>query len=169
MQIYTALKTDHMLVKAILKLLEKTTEEAPQKRTQLLAKLKEAIVPHSRAEEQVFYDRLKKSDVKEADDLAFEGFEEHALLDHLLEQLEATDPSDKRWTALMSVAKESLEHHIKEEENEMFKKAKKAFDNKLANEMTIEFLNLKKSFLKEIKQGKTPQQEVSHELVKKAA
>jgi hemerythrin-like domain-containing protein len=169
MQIYTALKSDHRLVKQLLKQLEKTTEEAPQKRVQLLKQLKEAVVPHSRAEEKVFYDRLKKSEVKEADDLAFEGYEEHAVVDRLLEQLEATAPNDRRWTALLSVAKESLEHHIEEEEEELFEKAKKAFDNKLATEMAEEFLVLKKGFLKEVKKGKTPQQKTSHEIVQKAA
>ncbi|MFL5813124.1 MAG: hemerythrin domain-containing protein [Bdellovibrionia bacterium] len=169
MQIYTVLKSDHRLVKQLLKQLEKTTEEAPQKRVQLLKQLKEAIVPHSRAEEQVFYDRLKKCEVKEADDLAFEGYEEHAVVDRLLEQLEATAPNDKRWTALLSVAKESLEHHIKEEEEELFEKARKAFDNKLATQMAEEFLQLKKGFLKEVKKGEMPQQKTSHEIVQKAA
>jgi hemerythrin-like domain-containing protein len=169
MQIYTALKSDHKLVKQLLKQLDKTTEDVPQKRLQLLKQLKEAVVPHSRAEEQVFYNHLKNCDVKEADDLAFEGYEEHAVVDHLLAQLEATAPNDKRWTALLSIAKESLEHHIKEEEDELFEKAKKAFDNKLANQMAEEFLELKKSYLKEIKRGETPQQKTSHGMVNKAA
>jgi iron-sulfur cluster repair protein YtfE (RIC family) len=169
MQIYTALKADHKIVKSLLKQLDKTTEEAPQKRLQLLKQLKEAVVPHSRAEEQVFYDRLKKSEVREADDLAFEGYEEHAVVDHLLQQLEMTPPNDKKWTALLSVCKESLEHHIEEEEEELFEKAKKAFDAKLAKSMAEEFLALKKDYLKVVRRGETPQQRPSHELVKKAA
>jgi hemerythrin-like domain-containing protein len=168
MQIYTALKADHKLVKQILKQLEATSEESPDKRVKFLKKLKEALVPHSRAEEQVFYDRLKKSEVKEADDLAFEGYEEHALVDHLLIQFEQTQPNDKKWTALMSVVKESLEHHIEEEEENIFKKAKKSFDRQMANEMTEEFERLKAQFLKEVKSGKTPEQKPSHELVEAA-
>src|SRR6476469_371831 len=139
MEIYTALKNDHKLVKQILKKQEKTEETDVQERKELLIELKEALVPHSRAEEQVLYDRLKKSDVKEADELAFEGYEEHAVVDRLLEQLEMTSPDDKKWTALISVAKENLEHHIKEEEEALFKKAKKAFERSQAIQMTVEF------------------------------
>lgn len=165
MEIYQVLKADHKVVKSLLKQLDDTTERGVKLRKTLLEKLKLAVVPHARAEEKVLYGRLKKSEVKEADALAFEGFEEHAVVDHLFDELGKTDPSDKRFTALLSVLKESLEHHIKEEENDVFKKAKRSFKAELAKEMTDEFNSLKAEYLTELKSGKKLKQPPSHEEV----
>ena len=158
MQIYAALKSDHKIVKQILKQLDATSESTPEKRLRYLKQLKEALVPHSRAEERVFYDRLKHSEVEEADDLAFEGYEEHAVVDSILAKLETTPPNEKRWTALISVAKELLEHHIQEEEGTLFKKAKQSFDRRTTTEMAEEFSKLKTDFLKQLKAGNLPEQ-----------
>ncbi len=166
MQIYDALKADHKRIKQLLKKLDATTEKEAGARKKLLGELKGILVPHARAEEQALYEPLKKSDVKEADALAFEGYEEHAVVDHLMEQLESTAGNDKKWTAMMSVVKESLEHHIEEEEEDTFKKAKKSFDRSEAEEMAATFLKLKAEFLRQVRAGKTPPQPPSHELVR---
>ncbi len=165
MEIYAALQADHRVIKKILKKLEKTSERQPAERGALLTQLKEVLVPHARAEERVLYDRLKKSAVKEADHVAFEGYEEHAVVDWLMEEIECTSPRDKRWTALITVAKENLEHHIEEEEEELFKKAKKSFDRQAAREMCDEFLELKGDFLSQLRKGNVPFQRPSHEMV----
>lgn len=164
-EIYALLKSDHRSIKMLLKQLDETSEKAMKKRESLLKQLKLVLVPHARAEELVLYNRLKMSKVREADVLAFEGYEEHAIVDRLMEQLEVTVPNDKRWAALIAVAKESLEHHIQEEEAHLFAKARKSFDRKTAFEMSEEFLELKAQFLKEVKSGETPEQKVSQELV----
>jgi hemerythrin superfamily protein len=165
MDIYSELKADHKKIKSLLKKLEDTTEKSVKQRKTLLKQLKETLVPHARAEEKALYERLKESTVKEAGALAFEGYEEHGVADRLMELLEDTSPNDKKWTALIAVIKESLEHHIEEEEGDIFKKARKSFDRKTAVTMGEEFLRLKAQFLAEVKQGKTPAQPESHELV----
>ncbi|WPU66567.1 hemerythrin domain-containing protein [Peredibacter starrii] len=164
MEIYQLLKDDHKTVKTLLKKLEDTTERSQKERTTLFTKLKEALIPHTRAEEKIFYESLKLSEVKEADDLAYEGYEEHGVADRLIKELDKTEPSDKRWTALMSVLKEVVEHHIKEEEENMFKKAQKSFDSELAVEMGENFLELKEKFLNILQAGKIPKQAPSHSL-----
>lgn len=164
MEIYTALKTDHKTVRKILSQIEETSEASSAKRISLLQKLKDALVPHARAEEVVLYDRMKKSTEKDADRLAYEGYEEHALADHLLEELESVDPADKKWSALMSILRENLEHHIKEEESEIFKKAKKSFDRSTALAMAEEFKDLKEQFERDLGDGKVPKQRPSHEV-----
>jgi len=168
MEIYTVLKADHQDIKMILKRLKRTTEKSGHRREMLLQKLKETLVPHSRAEEQVLYDRLKESRVKDADSLAFEGYEEHALVDHLMGQISMTSTDDKKWGALMAVIQENLEHHIREEEKETFVKAKKSFDHETAMCMAEEFRLLKNAFLGELKSGKTPAQAPSSQIVKAA-
>lgn len=87
-------------------------------------------------------------------------------MDRLFDELGKTKPADKRWGALMSVLKESLEHHIEEEEEELFKKARKSFDTETATEMAEKFTALKKKFVTELKAGKKLKQKPSHSLEK---
>lgn len=164
MDIYQVLKADHKVVKALLKQMDDTTERSGKKRTALLLKLKQALIPHARAEELVVYEPLKDSDVKDADDLSFEAYEEHWVADKLLLEISGTDTADKRWGALLSVLKENLEHHIEEEEEELFKKCRKSFSKEEAEAMMDEFNLLKKGFLKEVKAGKTPKQPSNHKI-----
>lgn len=164
MKIYNVLKNDHRLIKKLLKKMDDTTEKSHKERISLLAELKEALLPHARAEEQVLYEALKKSDVDEADDLAFEGYEEHLVADNLILELEGTQTKDKRWGALMSVLKENIEHHIKEEEDSIFAKSRKAFDTETANVMAENFLVLKEMFSQELREGKSLEQPPSHSI-----
>lgn len=164
MDIYQVLKDDHQIVKELLKKLDETDESSRRERISLLTELKEALLPHTRAEEQVLYEALKKSGVKEADELGFEGYEEHAVADHLILELEATDTKDKRWGALLCVLKENIEHHIEEEEGSFFKKAREAFDAKVAQEMAVNFLALKEIFSEELSSGDSLEQPESHSI-----
>ena len=164
MDIYEVLKKDHRLVKELLKKLEKTDENSGDERIELLTELKENLLPHARAEEQVLYEALKDSDVKKADDVAYEGYEEHAVADHLIQELEGTKTEDKRWGALMVVLKENLEHHIEEEEGEFFKKARKAFDDNTVKEMATNFMALKEIYSDELNSGDPLEQPPSHSI-----
>ena len=58
-------------------------------------------------------------------DITLEAFEEHRLVKQLLRELEGLDKSEETWTAKFTVLKENIEHHVEEEEDEMFKKARK--------------------------------------------
>ena len=162
MDIYEVLKEDHRLVRELLKKLEQTDENSGEERIELLTELKENLLPHSRAEEQVLYEALKDCDVEEAAEKGFEGYEEHAVADHLIQELEATQTEDKRWTALMVVLKENLEHHIEEEEGEFFKKAREAFDDDTAKNMATNFMALKEILSEELNSGDSLEQTPSH-------
>lgn len=164
MDIYKLLKEDHKKLKEILKKLDETTERSHRDRLSLLEKLKEELIPHARAEEKILYESMKLSEVEEADDMAYEGYEEHFVADKLIKELDKTETNDKRWGALMSVLKENLEHHIKEEEGDIFKKAKKSFDSELEVEMGEHFLMLKEKYLASLKAGKIPKQQPSHSI-----
>ena len=164
MDIYSILKQDHKEFKSLLKKLEDTSERSIKERPELINKLKSSLVPHARAEEKVFYVPLKSSDVKEADDLAFEGHEEHGVVDRLFDEIAKTQPNDKRYGALISVLKEAVEHHIEEEEGDMFKKAKKSFEKETETEMADKFLTLKEKYTKELEAGKKLKQPASHSI-----
>lgn len=119
------LKEDHDRVKKMLAEGASTTERGEKTRADLLARLKGELEIHERIEEEVLYPALKRH--PRARELALEGYEEHHVVDTIMAELEQTAPSDEQWGAKFKVAKENLEHHIEEEEGEMFPKARQAF------------------------------------------
>lgn len=121
---FQMLKKDHVEVKGILGQLIETKES--KKRDDLFQKLTEELVPHMKAEEITFYQPLLAK--KEAREDALEGVEEHHVSDMVFKELEKTPKSGDQWGAKMSVFKELVEHHIKDEESKVFKSAEKALD-----------------------------------------
>jgi hypothetical protein len=129
------LKEDHDRFKELLKEGEETSDRAVATRAKLFETLKRELQIHERMEEEVLYPALKKH--SKAKDIVLEGYEEHHLADLIVGELDETDTSDERWAAKWKVLKESLEHHIEEEEGEMFKKAKDIFDKDELEAMAI--------------------------------
>jgi hypothetical protein len=126
MDALSLLKADHDKVKKMLAEGEQTTERGEKTRTELFGKLKAEMALHERIEEEIFYPALKEH--PKAKELALEGYEEHHVVDEIMGELEATDVGDETWGAKFKVMKENIEHHISEEEGEMFKQARQVFD-----------------------------------------
>ena len=120
------LKADHDKVKKLLTEGDATTERAEKTRTELLATIKQELTIHEDIEETIFYPALKEH--PKAREIVLEGYEEHNVVDTVMGELEATDVTDERWAAKFTVMKENIEHHIEEEEGEMFKQARSIFD-----------------------------------------
>ena len=120
------LKADHTKVKGLLADLETTTERGVKTRAELFATIKGELTLHEIVEEEIFYPELKAH--PKAKDIVLEGYEEHHVVDVLMSELEALDVSDETWGAKALVMKENVEHHIEEEEGEMFTKARSIFD-----------------------------------------
>lgn len=142
MDIYGVLKQDHAAVKDLLAKLSDTTANAIKTRSKGFEKLKAELIAHSRAEEEVFYAALRNQDRTHDDVL--EGEQEHHLVDVLLNEMSELDVSDERWTAKLTVLKEQVEHHVEEEEKELFKEAKKILDSEQARELGEAFKQHKK-------------------------
>ena len=149
MDALTLLKTDHDKVKTMLADGEATTERAEKTRTDLFAELKAEMMLHERIEEEIFYPALKSH--PKAKDIVLEGYEEHHVVDEIMGELQATDVTDETWAAKFKVMKENIEHHIEEEEGEMFKTARQVFD---ADE--LEALGARMMELKELGQQVGP-------------
>ena len=126
MDAITMLKTDHDKVKKLLTELESTTERGVKTREELFATIKGELSIHEVIEEEIFYPALKNH--PKAKDIVLEGYEEHHVVDLLMGELEILDVSDESWGAKAIVMKENIEHHIEEEEGEMFKIARRVFD-----------------------------------------
>ena len=116
------LKADHDKVKELLTQLESTTVRGVKTRTELFATIKGEMVVHEIIEEEIFYPELKAH--PKAKDIVLEGYEEHHVVDLLMGELEALDVSDESWGPKALVMKENIEHHIEEEEGEMFRIAR---------------------------------------------
>ena len=120
------LKADHDKVKDLLNQLESTTERGVKTREELFATIKGELTVHETIEEEIFYPALKEH--PKAKDLVLEAYEEHHVVDTVMAELEGLDVSDETWGAKATVMKENVEHHIEEEEGEMFKQARQVFD-----------------------------------------
>lgn len=125
-EFFQMLKKEHEEFKGLLGQLKATKEGDTKKRDELFQKLKEELVPHMKAEEIAFYPPLLAK--KEAREDALEGVEEHHVSDLVFKELEKSPKGDDQWGAKISVFKELVEHHIKDEESKVFKSAEKALN-----------------------------------------
>lgn len=123
MTIFSLLIKDHRRLSAVLERIEKTTERAGKTRRALIAKARTEFEVHARAEESVLYEAVR--DAKPTHASILEADEEHALVRMLFDELKRVSFDDERWLAKFKVLKESIEHHIEEEEDELFPKARK--------------------------------------------
>ena len=128
MDALTLLKHDHDKVKKLLSELETTTERGVKTRAELFATIKGELTVHETIEEEIFYPALL--DKAKTHDITLEGYEEHHVVDLLMGELEDLDVADESWGAKAKVMKENIEHHIEEEEGEMFSKARQVFDRR---------------------------------------
>jgi hemerythrin-like domain-containing protein len=117
------LESDHRRFEDLLKQGEETTERAVKGRTALLDTLTAALNVHELIEEKVLYPALKPH--AETRDIVLEGFEEHHVADVIVKELHDLAADNERWGAKFKVLQESLEHHIKEEEGNMFPNARR--------------------------------------------
>jgi hemerythrin superfamily protein len=126
MDALTLLKKDHAKVKGLLSELESTTERGVQTRQRLFAEIKAELTVHETIEEEIFYPELKAH--PKAKDIVLEAYEEHNVVDTLMGELSSLSVEDETWGAKAKVMQENIEHHIEEEEGEMFDKAEQVFD-----------------------------------------
>ncbi len=125
MNIYEALRQDHDEQRRLLDLLVKTEGDS-EGRHELFLKAKEALERHAAAEERAFYTPLLNEDLTQ--EKARHSIAEHHEIDELLESLEATDRSSSGWLATARHLRERVEHHLDEEEREVFQLSGKALD-----------------------------------------
>ena len=127
------LKDDHDKMRKLLDDLETTTQRGVRTREELFSKIKGELTIHEIIEEEIFYPALK--DHPKAKDIVLEGYEEHHVVDTVMAELEDLPVDDERWGAKATVMKENVEHHMEEEEGEMFQKARQVFDRDELDEL----------------------------------
>lgn len=143
------LKDDHERVKSLLSELSKSTERGVKKRADLLARLEREITLHTELEEKILYPAFKSEGGKEEDVMYYEAKEEHRTVDSLvLPDLKDTDPGTPEFSGRVKVVKELLEHHIEEEEKEMFPKARKLLGKARLEELGAQMEAMKAEYKK---------------------
>ena len=146
------LKTDHKLVKQLLTELEASTTRAVKKRRDLLQQIELNLKAHTTIEEEIFYPAFKSAGDKEEAKMYFEALEEHrAAEDLVLPDLLGTDPASDQFSGRAKVFKELIEHHIEEEEGEMFKDAKKLLSKEELTDLGARMEARKNQLLKQLK------------------
>ncbi|MDQ9169294.1 hemerythrin domain-containing protein [Oxalobacteraceae bacterium R-40] len=115
---------DHKKVKKLFKDFDKLKEKGePEEKQALVEEICNELILHTQIEEEIFYPAAREI-VEE--DMVNEAEVEHASAKDLIEQIQALDPSDPMYDAKVTVLGEYIEHHVEEEEKEMFPKVKKS-------------------------------------------
>jgi hemerythrin superfamily protein len=148
MNALTLLKNDHDKVKRLLAELETTTERGLKTRSELFATIKGELTVHETIEEEIFYPALME--MAKTKDITLEAYEEHHVVDLLMGELEELDVADESWGAKAKVMQENIEHHIEEEEGEMFQKTRQVFDERELEELGQRMQARKESAAREL-------------------
>jgi len=121
------LKEDHDRIKPLLAELKETTDRAEKTRGDLFSRIKEELTIHEIIEEEIFYPTLKEH--PKAREIVLEGYEEHDVVTRLMGELDGMAATEETWGPKAKVMAENVEHHIEEEEGEMFKAARQVFED----------------------------------------
>ncbi|MGE3500011.1 MAG: hemerythrin domain-containing protein [Candidatus Binatia bacterium] len=139
------LKQQHREVKELFRKLEKMRDG--NGRREIMASIADSLQGHMALEEEIFYPALREAtQSKSGQEMIPEAYEEHHVVKLVLDELPDVDPRDERFEAKMTVLEELIEHHVEEEEKEMFKTAEKQLGseelerlgNLMADELRLE-------------------------------
>jgi hemerythrin-like domain-containing protein len=119
MDAFHLLKTDHRKVEDLFSQLESASGQAKMR---VFEQIKTELELHTHIEETIFYPALEEP--KQTHELTLEAYEEHDVVKKLLQELSRAKSPTEEWEAQAKVLQENVEHHVEEEENELFKKAK---------------------------------------------
>lgn len=145
------LKADHQKVKELLSELAETTPRAVKKRSDLISQIRVNLEAHTTIEEEIFYPAFKEAGDKEESKMYYEALEEHRAAGELvLPDLLNTATDSEQFSGRAKVLKELVEHHVKEEEEQMFKDAKKLLSKDRLVELGKQMAQRKAELVKEL-------------------
>jgi hemerythrin superfamily protein len=117
----TLLRTDHKNVKALFDQFEKT--RSSDRKQALAEQICNELTVHAQIEEEIFYPAARGA-IRDKDLIA-EATVEHQSAKDLIAQIEGGGSKDEMWEAKVKVLGEYINHHVKEEQNELFPQVKK--------------------------------------------
>lgn len=142
MNIYQLLKKDHSKVKSLFKEIKGKSKGEKRPIEDVFLEIEDELTMHIEGEEKVFYSALEQDEG--AREMILKSYEEHNLAKTMLKDMGSLSKDDERWSAKLSVLKEVVEHHIKEEEDEVFKLARKCLNKNQVQDIANRFEEEKK-------------------------
>ncbi len=144
--ILATLKAEHGALKELFEQMDATTDRAQKKRLSLLEEIEALLIPHAKWEELTFYPAFAKRADNEALLQHAEAIQEHRAVElTVLPDLHASAPNTRQFAGSAKVLGEFVTHHAREEENEMFAKARKLFSAKELAELDEQYEEWKAS------------------------
>jgi len=141
MNIYSELTKDHQKVLSLLDQMIASEKATPQTWAAMVQQVRDELIPHARAEEAILYNALRDRDRSKS--IVMHGYGEHAQAETLLRGLQATEALNVHWIAAAKKLRDSLAHHIAEEEGEIFAAARRTFSDEEARQMGYAFIQMK--------------------------
>ena len=135
--IFSTLQKEHGEVAALMKRVQATGSDDVDDRRSLFAKIRTELLAHAHAEQETFYDRLAER--PETVDLVTEAKREHEELEAILDELSDLDVSSEQFDDRFEELVSETEHHVAEEENELFPKAKDALTSEEISQLDDAF------------------------------
>jgi iron-sulfur cluster repair protein YtfE (RIC family) len=127
------LKEDHEKVDALFQKVKATQEDSEKQ--QLFQQIKQELEVHTQIEETIFYPYLMENGDEELQDITKEGIEEHHQVKVFLREIENLSDESEKLDPKLQVMMEDVEHHVQEEEGEMFKMCEEQFDEATLEEL----------------------------------
>ncbi|MES2932419.1 MAG: hemerythrin domain-containing protein [Pseudomonadota bacterium] len=121
----TILTGDHEKVKSLFEQYEALSDRSIATKKKLATQICTELTKHATAEEEIFYPAVRAAN-RDNQDLIDEATVEHASAKDLISQILDMDPGDELFDAKVKVLSEQIDHHVREEEDEMFPKARQA-------------------------------------------
>jgi hemerythrin superfamily protein len=119
------LKKDHDKVRDLFKQYDELGERAHTEKKRIVDQVSRELEIHAKIEEEIFYPACLKGEDEEKK-IVHESFEEHKIVKTLVAELGRMTPSDEQFEAKVTVLKESVDHHAKEEEDDLFPEAERS-------------------------------------------
>jgi hemerythrin superfamily protein len=141
--ILDTLQEEHDEIQDLLKQLTQSQDAREQK--SLVNKIKQALVPHTKAEEKVVYDPIFALSGERPKIDGAEGYTEHALASATLKQLGVLTANTPEFKANAKVLKELVDHHVEEEERNIWARVRENFSTEQRAQMNRDFLAAKKT------------------------
>jgi hemerythrin superfamily protein len=137
------LRDDHREVEALFRKFEKTGPRGYKRRGDIVGRIIAELAVHAAIEEQVLYPQVRER-LPEAESDVLEALEEHHIVKWTLSELDGMDPRAERFEAKVMVLIESVRHHVKEEEDELFPKVRSALSRTELEQLGAELMAAKR-------------------------
>ena len=151
MNVLKLLRKVHSTMQSLFSKFDRAGKTSYEKKSELFVQMRRELQIHSRAEEEIFYPALKALD-GDGRRLVSEALKEHKDVDELLTQISRLTPADKNFDEKVETLIENVEHHIEEEEGEIFQFAEENCSEEELADLGQQIEERKKALIQQIDQ-----------------